>query len=805
VLQDLRFALRAFRRAPLFTLFAVALLAVGIGSSTAVFSVLDAVVLRPLPYPDPERLVTVWETNREKSLTHEPISPVNFIDYRDLHQVFADGAAWWKPVIDLTETDHDPLRVNTIETTANLFAVLGVQPAIGPGFRPDPLFNPDVREAVISDRLWRTRFGASASLLGAPLRLNGAMYTLVGIMPSGFRYPADTDVWELMTWNPARHSRGAHFMESVFRLRPDATPEQADRELSALTRRLGDENTRTNRGWSARVVPLDRETVGSYRPALFALLGAAGLLLVITCLNLANLLLARAAARDVEVAVRSAIGAGRGRLVRQFAVESVLLAAAGAVGGLALGAVFVRLLKATPLIAMPRLQSVALDGRAVLFAVAVTATAVALFGIFPAVAYSRADPVRALRGARGSSAPGRRRLAGLVAAEIALAVVLLAGAGLLFRSVRNLVQQDTGVRPEEAVTISVDLPYSYDEWSQVVGFYRTLLDRVRELTGVRDAGASCFLPLSVGWRMSFSVEGRGAAASADPPIAQHHVVTPGYFAAIGATLTGGRDFDARDTVDRPGVVVINEALARRYWPRGGAVGATVVTTVTYIGPLGKNLIANHRCEVVGIVRDIRNTSLSAPAEPALFFPLAQFGYRNMHLVVRGSVSARDVETAVRAAVHRLDPDLAVGAARPMIDVLGEAIERPRLLMWLMTVFAAAAVTLAAVGLYGILAYTVVQRRQELSVRAALGADRSRLVWLVVRQGLMMALAGIAVGIGGAYVMGRALGAFLYGVRPADPATYAGVALLLVTITIAASAIPARRAAAVAPLLGLKSE
>jgi len=805
MLQDLRFALRAFRRAPLFALFAVFLLAIGIGSSTAIFSVLDAVVLRPLPYPEPERLVTLWETNREKSLTHEPISPVNFVDYRDLRQVFADGAAWWKPVIDLTEPEHEPLRVNTIETTANLFTVLGVQPLVGRGFAASPIHNPNVREAVISERLWRTRLGGDQSVVGSAIRLNGAMYTVTGVMPAGFQFPGDTDIWQLITWNPAEHSRGAHFMESVFRLRPGASAEQADRELDGLTRRLGEENRGTNRGWGARVVRLDRETVGTYRPALFTLLGAAGLLLLITCLNLANLLLARSTSREVEVAVRSAIGAGRARLLRQFAIESALLAIAGALGGVMASAALVRLLKAAPLPTMPRLSGVAVDARAVLFAVAVTTIATAIFGVLPAAAFSRTDPIRALRGARGSSAPRRRRLGSLVAAEIALAVVLLAGAGLLLRSVRNLAQEETGVRPENAATISVDLPYSYRDWAKVTSFYRTLLDRLREQPGVKSAGATCFLPLSVGWRIPFSIEGRGAERTTDPPIAQHHVVTPGYFDAVGATIASGRDFDARDTVDRPGVIIVNEALARRYWPAGGAVGSTIVTTVTYIGPLGENLVKNHRFEVIGVLRDIRNASLSAPSEPALYFPLEQFGYRNMNVVIRGSLSTRDVETIVRAAVRRLDSDLAIGAGRPMADVLGQAIERPRLLMWLMSAFAAAALSLAAIGLYGVLAYVVAQRTQELSVRAALGAEPSRLVWLVVRQALGMALAGAAAGVAGAYVMGRALGGFLYGVHPADGITYVGVVLLLVAVSVAASAIPARRAACVDPLVGLRAE
>jgi putative ABC transport system permease protein len=411
LLQDIRFGWRLLWRSPGFAIAAVLALALGIGATTAIFSVLDRVVLRPLPYPHAERLTMVWEVNDGKGLSHERISPVNFVDYRGLPQVFEDAAAWWYPQLTLTETGHEPLRVNAVEASGNFFSVLGVQPVLGAGFPTAPFYSREAI-AVISHRLWRERFGGDPAMVGRTIALNGPLFTVVGVMPQGFQYPNETDVWHRLQWDVAQHSRGAHFMESIFRLKPGVTAEAANGELRALTKRLGKENPATNGEWNARAVPLATEVVGFLRPALFALFGAAAFLLVITCTNVASLLLARATVREREVAVRAAIGASRGRLVRQFLTESVLLATMGTALGVAVAVASVRALVATTPVELPRLVGIGVDGRMLLFAITLALITAIAFGVVPAMLMARGDMQRPLKeSGRGGDGSGARRRA----------------------------------------------------------------------------------------------------------------------------------------------------------------------------------------------------------------------------------------------------------------------------------------------------------------------------------------------------------------------------------------------------------
>ena len=476
LLQDLRFGVRQLRRSPGFTSAAVLALALGVGATTAIFTVLDRVVLQPLPYPDPDRLAMIWEVNDAKGLAHERISPVNFGDYRALTQVFADAAAWWYPQLTLTETGREPLRVNAIETTPNFFAVIGVQPALGAGFPAAPAYSREA-VAVISHRLWRERFGADPAIVGKSIALNGPLFTVVGVMPQGFTYPNATDVWHRITWDVAQHSRGAHFMESIVRLKKGKTIDAANAELRAVTKRLAVENPSTNGDYSARVIPLATEIVGFLRPALFALFGAAAFLLLITCTNVASLLLARATVREREVAVRAAIGASRGRLVRQFLTESVLLAVVGTALGVAVAAVSIRALVAATPVPLPRVDGIGLDARVLLFAGGLALLTALAFGVVPAWLMARGDMQRPLKeSGRGDAGGARSRARSvLVVAEIGLAVMLLVGAALLGRSFQQLVQQDPGFRPAHAVTARVELPYSYSDWKKIVDFYDRLL------------------------------------------------------------------------------------------------------------------------------------------------------------------------------------------------------------------------------------------------------------------------------------------------------------------------------------------
>jgi putative ABC transport system permease protein len=811
LLQDIRFGWRLLRRSPGFTAAAVLALALGVGATTAVFTLLDRVVLRPLPYPDPDRLVMVWDTNGSKALTHERISPVTFHDYRRLGQVFEDAAGWWYPQINVTEPGKDPLRVNAVEASGNFFAVIGVQPILGAGF-PASTFYARERIAVISHRLWRERFNSDPAIVGRPITLSADVYQVAGVMPQGFNYPNDTDVWQRLQWDFAQHSRGAHFVESLFRLKPGVTSDQANAELRALTTRLGREFTATNGEWSARAVPLAHEIEGYFRPALFALFGAAAFLLLITCTNVASLLLARATVREREVAVRAAIGASRGRLVRQFITESILLAAMGTTSGVLVAVAAVRLLVAASPVPLPRVDGVAgvtIDGRLLLFAAALASVTAIAFGVVPAMLMARGDMQRPLKeSGRGGDGSGTRRRArsALVVAEVGLAVMLLVGAALLGRSFQHLVRQDPGFRSARVVTVNLDLPSSYRDFKKIADFYDQLLASLRTQPGVSDAGLANFLPLDAAWRLRFLVEGRPRPAAEDAPLAQHQSVDEHYFTVIGVPLMKGRFFEPHDTVDAPGVVIVNEALARREWPNEDAIGQRITTSVRFIGPMGSVLMPPAtKYQVVGVVANMRNASLSQPPEPAVYFTYRQFSFRGFNLAVTGHGDQAALVGAVRAAVQRLDPNLPLAPARTLDRVLADATDRPRALMLLMGIFAGVALVLSALGIYSVMSYGVNQRRQELSVRMALGAQPRDVLLLVVRQGVSLALIGGVAGAAGALALGRTLSSLLYDVSAVDATAFATAITVALVTTVAACLIPARRAAAIDPLQGLRAD
>jgi predicted permease len=806
-LQDVRFGWRMLRRTPGFTGAAVLALGLGTGVTTAVFSVLDQVVLRPLPYSQPDRLAMIWETNLSRSLSHERLSPVNFGDYRALQQVFDDAAAWWYPQLNLTAAGREPVRVTAVEASANFFRVLGVQPALGAGFPVDPLFARDPI-AVIGHQLWRDQFGSDPAIVGKPIVLSGVAHQVAGVMPEGFTFPGETEVWQRLTWDMAQHSRGAHFMESIVRLRPESTIESANAELAALTGRLGKEYAATNGDWGARTIPLAHEVAGFFRPALFALFGAAGFLLLLTCTNVAGLLLSRATVRAREVAVRAAIGAGQRRLIQQFLTESGVLAVLGTIAGVAIAMVSVRLLLRWSPVEIPRLTAVGIDPRVLAFAAAVAGATALVCGVVPALMMARSDIQRPLkdagRGTDGGAARSARSV--LVAAEVGVAVMLLVGAALVARGFVTLIVQDPGFRATSGVAVHVELPTTVNDFNAVTSFYSRVLDRLRASPAIAAAGASNFLPFEAGWRMRFLVGGRPRPPTGEEPLAQHITIDEGYFTAIQAPLLKGRFFTPQDDTRHPGVVLINKALADRDWPGEDPVGRTLVIQARAVGPMARVLMPpGIPYEVIGVVGNVKNAALGGAVEPALYFTHRQFPFKGMHIVVQGSGDERTLVGAVRDAVRKQDPNLPIGTARTLPEVVSAQTDPHRALLVLMSVFAAVALLLTALGVYSVLAYAVSQRRLELNIRMALGAQPSNVIWLVVRQGLLLCVAGLAGGVIGALLLGRTLSTLLNGVSPTDPAAFLTAVVLALIVALAAGAVPARRAVTADISSGLRAD
>ncbi|MEO7157211.1 MAG: ABC transporter permease, partial [Vicinamibacterales bacterium] len=656
VWSAIRLAVRQFRQHPTFAVVTILVLGLGTGAATTVFTVVDSVILQPLPYDTPDALVTLWDTNPEKGLAHDPISPVNFMDYRVL-PVFKDAAGWWRPGVNLVDPGTDPMRVNTIEAGGNLFEVLGTRPQIGPGFPSGgPMFVANELICVISDRLWRTRYSADPAIIGKTLSLNDTPYQVVGVMPAKFNYPDDIDVWQRVRWDFTQHSRAAHFMEAVARLAPGVTFEQAQSAVDTLGGRIAQENPRTSKGWNSRLVPLLDEELGYYRPALIVLFGAVALLLVIGVLNVATLLLTRALSREKEIAVRVALGAAPRQLITQLMAESLVLSVAGAgVGVVATMAALPMIIAFTP-VDIPRLAEASVNVRALGLCLAVVAVTTVIFGLVPALLLLRTQFTSDLKaGERGSSKGARRIYSVLVAAEVAMACALLVSSALLVRTVGQMMNTPTGVAAEEVTIATVQLTASAvgaptrggtiaTVWVPIADFHSRILEEVRQQPGVTAAGEANFLPLGVGWRNPFLIEGQPRPGrQEDLPQAQMHSVSEGYFEAMGAVLASGRGFTAFDNKDSLGAVIVNESFARRYLSDGNPVGQVVRNWSTQIGPLGTNLKApppaggQHEgmpFQVVGVVRDIRNVPLGQTVEPAIYFTARQFPFSEMFVAVR---------------------------------------------------------------------------------------------------------------------------------------------------------------------------
>jgi predicted permease len=799
VLQDVRYALRSLRHHPIFALTAVLTLALGIGANTAIFSAVEGVLLRPLPFPEPERLVTVW--GHHASIGREAASLPDYLDWRRESRSFSGMAARANTQFTLTGAG-DPAVVRGAVVTANYFRVLGAPIPVGRGFGDDEEKSGAARVAVLSDGFWRREFGGRPDAVGRQLTLGGVPYTIVGAGARGVSVPDDVDVWAVLTTDTTLGRRN-DFLEVVGRLAPGVDVRRAQEEMTTIARRLERSYPGSNAGWGVELVGLQERVVGEIRPALLLFMGAVGLVLLIACANVANLMLARVASREREVTIRAALGASRRRLVRQLLTESVVLALAGGALGLGLAVWGVRALHALEPGTIPRLDEIAVDGSAFAFALVLSVATGLLFGLVPAgriLSYDlRGGLAEGGRGMAGHRSAGRTRGL-LVLAEVALACVLLVGAALLLRSFVGLQGVDPGFAPGGILTARVTLPRSrYDDPARQAAFTDALLERMRGLPGVGSAALASHAPLGDGppyW--AFSVAG---VEQPPPEVVQDAVVyrtSPDYFRTFAIPLLRGRLYGAGDRADAAPVALVSETLARRYWPDRSPLGARI----TLGDPTDT---ASVWLRVVGVVGDVRQEGPVAAAYPQLYLPLAQLSSRSLLIALRTTGNPLSLTPAVKRAIADIDAQLALGSVATMDERVAGTLARPRVNAVLLGGFAVTALVLAALGIYGVVAYGVAQRTRELGIRMALGARGDDVLRLVLRQGMAPVLAGLAVGLGGAAAGSRVLRGLLYGVGATDPLTYAGVALFLAAVALVASYLPARRAAMADPVIALRNE
>ena len=804
--QDVRYAARMLARQPGFTAVAALTLALGIGANTAIFSVVEAVLLRPLPYRHAGRTVLLWESQRLRDLPRNVVNPANFLDWREQAKSFDQMAAFADLRYNLTGAG-DPEEVPAQIVTPNLFPLLGARAELGRTFTPEDAKSGHDDVAILSHGLWRRRFGGAPGIIGRTLSLNGHAVTVIGVMPPGFQWfiqeksltgkPAQ--LWVPLGFTEENRVRRGRYLQAVARLAPGVSLARARAEMDAIAGRLESQYPKFNHGWGVRVVPLRDQLAGEIRPALLVLLAAVGFVLLIACVNVANLLLARAAGRHKEIAIRSSIGAGRRRIIRQLLTESLLLALLGGALGLLLSRACLRALVA---LSPPNLAGVGqagLDLPVLAFTLAVTVLTGVVFGLVPALEASRVNLSGALnessRGNAGSRR-GRRLRDALVVAEVGLALVLLVGAGLMIRSFLRLQAVDPGFDAKGLLTMRVHLPAAkYPEDVKVNAFFREAAARLRTLPGVVSASTVSALPFAdLGAATSFNIEGTSFRNEADKPTTDVRVVDEEYFHTLGIPLIAGRTFTAQEAVEDRKVAVINETLARKYFPGANPVGKRILVNMT---------AEPTYTEIIGVVGDARYASLDGELHPMVYWTPPHLAYSAMTFVLRTAGDPGDLARAARREIQAIDKDQPVSDVRTMESWLSESLARTRFGTLLLGAFAGLALTLAAAGLYGVMSYAVAQRQNEIGVRMALGARAGDVLRLVIRQGLALVLAGVALGLLGALALTRLLASLLYEVSATDPLTFAALALLLTAVSTIACYIPARRAARVDPLIAMR--
>jgi putative ABC transport system permease protein len=808
--QDLRYALRMLRKNPGFTAVAVLTLALGIGANTAIFSVLDAVLLRPLPYPEPQRLVKLWSRFTGIGLPNDQndVSAPEFRDLQQLSQSFSGMAAIDTGTFNIG-VKGSPERVVGASVSPSLFTILGAQAHLGRTFVPEEAQPGHDHEVILSYGLWRRAFGGDPHVIGTTLRVDAVPYTVVGIMPAGFDYPQSTEIWGPLAFSPddlSPNNRGSHGLEVLARIKLGLSFAQARTDMDRVGKTIIEQNRDypyDKYGFGVIMNPLFEETVGDVKASLWVLMAAVALVLLIACANVANLLLVRASGREQETAIRVAVGAGPGRLARQLLTESTLLALLGGLAGLALTPWALHALVALSGTAVPRLVDTRINLWALAFTLIVSLMTGILFGLAPALQAWRSGHYDLLKGSRSTQSGGSNALRrALVMGEAALSLILLAGAGLLLRSFMQILKVDPGFRPEGVLTMRTSLPdATYGKPEQTRAFYRDLLDRIQQLPGVEAAGAINFLPLGgLNSSGTTTIDTHAVPMEDTTPEVDYRGVTPGYFKAMGISLVRGRYFDERDSETAPRVAIVDETLAQTYWPNQDPIGRRL--------HFGGAKSTSPWMTVVGEVRHVRNRTLEARSRVEFYWPEAQtpFPLGTMSVAVRtSSANPMSLAETIRKEVAALDPEVPAYDVRTMTQVMGESMARRRLALILLAVFAGLAVVLASVGIYGVASYSVAQRQQEIGLRMALGARKDQVLRLVIGQGMSLTLAGLAIGLVVALASTRLMGSLLFAVRPADPLALGGAALLLTAVALLAILIPARRATQVDPIVALRYE
>jgi putative ABC transport system permease protein len=810
--QNIRIGLRTLRKNAGFTSVAVLVLALGIGANTAIFSVVNAALLRPLPFPDAERLVQVWHVPPAKSfpgLTKFPASAANYLDWHAENHVFQQTAIYRFSRFNLTG-NGEPEPVDGAAVSGNFFSVLGTPPKLGRAFLPEEDQPGHSRVAILSYALWQNRFGGDPSVVGKEITLDGQGYTVVGVMPAAFSLPSKAGIWTPMAWtSQERVVHGEHHYLVIARLKPGVDLKQAQAEMSTISRNLEQQYPEDDKGWGAVIIPLREELVGDLRPALLILLGAVAFVLLIACANVANLVLVKTLARRKEIAIRAALGASRGRVIALILTETVMVALAGGALGLIVAHFGIDLIVAFLADKLAQSVDVHLDGWVLGFTLSASLLSGVIAGLVPAWHLTKPNMNEALKeglGRTDADASGGRTRSALVIAEVAVSLLLLIGAGLMIRTLRLLREVDPGIDPHNVLTMSVAVPFTkYDSPAPEIGFFDRVLQRVRTLPGVESAGVIDDLPLSgQGSNQPIAIAGRPVLPMAEQPEVAVRVISPGYLRAMRIPLLRGREIGDDDTADRPAAVVISQSMAQRIWPNEDPIGKR----------LTMSFFPGRTREVVGIVGDVKQRGVEA-LEPisTLYFPLAQLsapGFGGWHsfpltLVVRAGSKPAEMISALSNAVHIIDPQVPLVDVTTMDDFITESLSSQRLNMLLLMAFAGLALMLAAIGIYSVLAYSVRQQVREIGIRMALGAQLSDVLRMVLRQGARLVLAGIAIGLVSAVGLTRVMASQLFGVTATDPVTFVSVSLLLAAVALLACYLPARRAAKVDPMAALRYE